>query len=104
MSAKLAPQRILDLLATTFGFGARLAHDFAGGSERELEVHRLLDAAADHHRPVDGREFRVFESGRLELCTNDFRTGHRKRTGTAGLSVFSGRRQEIENDLLRNAD
>src|SRR5438552_1316795 len=83
------------------GMRGRFAKNFAGRPQGELEIHRLLYAAADHHRAVAARELRVLESRGPELRGDDLRVGHGERPRTAGLRVVSWWRQILQHDLLR---
>ena len=75
-----------------------------GGTERKLKLERLLDRAADHHRPIGRLKGDFLESGRLELGSDEVGVRHRERTGATGLRVLARRRQELEHDGLRYAD
>jgi hypothetical protein len=94
----------VDLLAARFRQRAGLAHDLARRAQRKLEIDRLVDVAADHHRPIDALERHVAKAGGRELRAHDVRIRHRERARAARLRILPGWRQERRHDRLRHSE
>lgn len=79
MPGHLGTQCVLDFRAPTLRLGARLAENLAGGTQRQLKLHRLFRRRADHDRAIGALEMDVVEPGCLSCAVT-----------TSGFAIENG--------------